>query len=186
MNERAKAILDFWFVESSPKDHFKKSDDFDKKIKDNFENDYLKATNNELEEWQDNPQSCLALIILLDQFSRNLHRDSPEAFAYDIKIRLIVIEAIDRGDLERIDLNQIMFFLLPLIHSEEISDHIFANKLGRTYLKDHPQYDNIKKSWNAHTKVIKKFNRYPHRNKILNRRTTEEEEIFLQGPNSSW
>ena len=73
MNERAKAILDFWFVESSPKDHFKRSDNFDKKIKDHFESDYLKAIKNELKEWQDNHQSCLALIILLDQFSLNFH-----------------------------------------------------------------------------------------------------------------
>jgi len=186
MNERAKAILDFWFVESSPKDHFKRSDNFDKKIKDHFESDYLKAIKNELEEWQDNHQSCLALIILLDQFSRNLHRDSPKAFAYDNKTRLIVNEAIDRGDLEKLALNQRLFLLLPLIHSEEISDHIFANKLGQTYLKDHPQYDNIKKSWDDHTKVIKKFNRYPHRNKILNRKTTGDEQRFLEGPNSSW
>ena len=112
MNERAKAILDFWFVESSPQDHFKRSDDFDKKIKNYFENDYIKAINNELEEWQDNPQSCLALIILLDQFSRNLHRNNPKAFAYDNKTRLIVNEAIDRGDLERIDLNQILLVYL--------------------------------------------------------------------------
>jgi len=186
MNERVKTILDFWFVESSPEDHFKRSDDFDKKIKDCFENDYIKAINNELEEWQDNPQSCLALVILLDQFSRNLYRDSPKAFAYDYKTRLIANEAIDRGDLEKINLNQILFLLLPLIHSEDISDHIFANKLGEAYLKGHPKYDNIKKSWDNHTKVIKKFNRYPHRNKILNRKTTEEEERFLAGPNSSW
>ena len=103
MNERVKTILDFWFVESSPEDHFKKSDDFDKKIRDNFKNDYHKAINNKLEDWQDNPESCLALIILLDQFSRNLYRDNPLAFAYDYKARLIVNEAIDRGDLKNIE-----------------------------------------------------------------------------------
>ena len=72
MNERAKTILDFWFVESLPEDHFKRNDIFDKKIKNNFEDDYLKAINNELDDWQDSPQSCLALIILLDQLSRNI------------------------------------------------------------------------------------------------------------------
>ena len=146
MNERAKAILKFWFIESNPEDHFKKNDNFDKKIKDNFEIDYLKAINNELEDWQDNPDSCLALILLLDQFSRNLYRNNPLAFAYDNKTRLIVNEAVDRGDLENIEINKKFFLILPLIHSEDISDHIFAHNLCDTYLKDHPEYKNIKKT----------------------------------------
>tara|TARA_B110000438_G_scaffold297315_1_gene343500 strand:+ start:739 stop:1302 length:564 start_codon:yes stop_codon:yes gene_type:complete len=185
-NIRAKAILDFWFIDSNPKDHFKKDKNFDKKIKDNFETDYLKAINNELEEWQDEPESCLALIILLDQFSRNLNRESARAFSQDYKARLIVNEAIDRGDLEILNLNQILFLLLPLIHSEDISDHIFAHKLCETYLLNHPYYDEIKKSWNEHTSIIKKFNRYPYRNKILLRNVTEQEKIFLSKSGSSW
>ena len=127
MNERAKAILNFWFIESSPEDHFKKNDDFDKKIKGNFENDYLKAINNELEDWQDKPESCLALIILLDQFSRNLYRNNSLAFSYDYKTRLIVNEAVDRGDLENLEIDKRFFLILPLIHSENINDHTFAH-----------------------------------------------------------
>jgi len=186
MNERVKAILNFWFIESSSDDYFKKSDDFDKKIRDLFENDYNKAVNNELEDWQDNPKSCLALIILLDQFSRNLYRNDPLAFSQDYKARLIVNEAVDRGDLEYLDPQQKIFFLLPLIHSEDISDHIFANKLREIYLKNHPQHEGIKKSWNDHTVAIKKFGRYPHRNKVLSRDSTDAEEKFLKNPNSSW
>ena len=186
MNERVKTILDFWFVKSSSEDHFKRSDVFDKKIRDLFENDYHKAINNKLEDWQDKPESCLALIILLDQFSRNLYRDSPLAFDYDHKARLIVNEAIDRGDLEHITINQKFFLILPLIHSEDISDHIFAHNLCDTYLKSHPQFDNIKKQFDYHTVAIIKFGRYPHRNKILKRSSTKEEKIFLDKPNSSW
>lgn len=186
MNERVKAILDFWFVESSPEDHFQKNDDFDKKINDHFKNDYIKAINNELEDWQDKPESCLALVILLDQFSRNLHRDDSQAFANDYKTRLIVNEAIDRGDLENIDLNHKLFLLLPLIHSEDIYDHIFAHKLCKTYLKAHPEFENIKNSFDHHTVTIKKYGRYPHRNKVLGRVSTKEEIDFLSKPNSSW
>ena len=85
MIERAKAILNFWFKDTTTEEHFKRNDDFDKKIRNLFENDYQKAINNELEDWQDDPKTCLALIILLDQFSRNLFRDSSKAFAYDKK-----------------------------------------------------------------------------------------------------
>jgi uncharacterized protein (DUF924 family) len=186
MNERVKAILNFWFKESAPEEHFKRNDNFDKKIRNFFENDYQKAINNELEDWQDDPTTCLALIILLDQFSRNLFRDSPKAFAYDKKVRLIVNEAIDRGDLEKLNNNEKFFFILPLIHSEDISDHIFAHKLCDSFLKTHPKIDNIKKQFNYHTTPIKKFGRYPHRNKILERKSTDVGKKFLSNPNTSW
>tara|TARA_B100000579_G_C22762636_1_gene819761 strand:- start:228 stop:788 length:561 start_codon:yes stop_codon:yes gene_type:complete len=186
MNERAKAILNFWFKESSTEEHFKRNDNFDKKIRNLFEKDYQKAINNELEDWQDNPQTCLALIILLDQFSRNLMRDNPLAFAYDKKTRLIVNEAIDRGDLEKLNINEKFFLILPLIHSEDISDHVFAHSLAETYLKKHFDYLKIKSSFNYHTLPIKKFGRYPHRNKVLGRKSTKEEKEFLSSPNSSW
>jgi uncharacterized protein (DUF924 family) len=186
MNERAKAILNFWFKESTPEEHFKRNDSFDKKIRNLFENDYQKVINNELEDWQDDPHTCLALIILLDQFSRNLFRDNSKAFAYDKKARLIVNEAIDRGDLEMLSNNEKFFFILPLIHSEDISDHIFAHQLCNSFLKTHPKINDIKKQFNYHTIPIKKFGRYPHRNKILERKSTDEEKKFLLNPNTSW
>ena len=186
MKERAKAILDFWFVESSPEELFKRSEDFDQKIRNRFMSDYEKVIDNQYEDWQDDPESCVALIILLDQFSRNLFRDDKLAFAQDYKARLITNEAVDRGYLEDINLDQKHFMLLPLLHSEDISDHVYAQNLCDTYLKSHPQFNEIKKAWDDHTYVIKKFGRYPHRNKILGRTSTPEEELFLQQPNSSW
>ena len=186
MNERAKAILDFWFIQSSMEDWFKKDDKYDEKIKKLFLEDLKKATNNEYDEWQDTAKECVALVILLDQFSRNLYRDSSAAFAQDYKTRLIVNEAVDRGYLEELEQNKIHFLLMPLIHSEDISDHIFGHKLIDTYLKSFEHYDKIKKAWNDHTIPIKKFGRYPHRNKILKRKSTSEEEAFLNQPDSSW
>ena len=186
MNKRAKTILNFWFIESSPENHFTKNDDFDNKIKNNFAKDYSKAINNELEDWQDNPETCLALIILLDQFSRNLYRNSALAFSYDHKARLIVNEAIDRGDLENLEIDKRIFLILPLIHSEDISDHLFANNLCEAYLKNHPSYEKIKKQFDYHSVAIKKFGRYPHRNKIMNRISTKEEDDFLSQANSAW
>ena len=114
MNERAKAILDFWFIQSSMEDWFKKDDKYDEKIKKLFLEDLKKATNNEYDEWQDTAKECVALVILLDQFSRNLYRDSSAAFAQDYKTRLIVNEAVDRGYLEELEQNKIHFLLFVL------------------------------------------------------------------------
>jgi len=186
MNERAKAILNFWFIISGTKDWFSKNDEFDNKIRTLFSKDLNKAINNEYDEWQDTPEECVALVILLDQFSRNLFRDNPKAFEQDYKTRLIVNEAVDRGFLEELNQSKIHFLLLPLIHSEDISDHEFGHKLIDTYLKSYENYNKIKKAWNDHSVPIKKFGRYPHRNKILKRETTPEEKIFLKQANSSW
>ena len=186
MNERAKAILDFWFIQSGMEDWFKKDSQFDARIQKLFLKDLEKAINSEYEEWQDTAEECVALVILLDQFSRNLFRDNPKAFEQDYKTRLIVNEGVDRGYLEELSQTKIHFFLMPLIHSEDLSDHIFGHNLIDTYLKTYKYYDKIKTSWNNHTVPIKKFGRYPHRNNILNRTSTIEEKAFLEQPNSSW
>ena len=186
INERAKIILEFCFIKTNLEDWFKKNDDFDNNLREHFLIDYKKATNNEYDDWQDNPHECVALIILLDQLSRNFFRNNPKAFDQDYKCRLIVNEAVDRGYLEELDKDKIHFLLLPLIHSEDLSDHIFGHKLVDTYLTTHNEYDKIKKAWNDHTVAIRKFGRYPHRNKILGRKSTNEEESFLKEPNSSW
>ena len=184
--ERAQIILDFWFKETPSEMRFKKDENFDKKIKDNFLKDYELACQNEYDDWQDNPMSCLALVILFDQFSRNMFRNDKKAFAQDQKTRLIVNDAVYSGYLEAMNVNQRFFMLLPLIHSEEISDHETAYYLLNKYLREHEGYNEIKKFWQNHTKAIRQFHRYPHRNEILGRESTEEELEFLKGPNSSW
>ena len=186
INERAKAILDFCFIKTTRDQWFKQDENFDNKLEELFILDYKKAVNNEYDEWQDKPEECVALVLLLDQLSRNFFRNSFKAYDQDYKCRLIVNEAIDRGYLEELDKEKIHFLLLPLIHSEDLSDHVFGHELIDTYLKDHSEYKNIKKAWNYHTTAIKKFGRYPHRNKILNRISTKDEKIFLKQPNSSW
>ena len=186
MNERVKKILDFWFIKSSMEDWFKKDNKYDENIRKLFLKDLQKAINNEYEAWQDSAEECVALVILLDQFSRNLFRNNAKTFAQDYKTRLIVNEAIDRGYLEELDHNKIHFLLMPLIHSEDISDHIFGHKLIDAYLKSFEHFDKVKKAWDDHTIPIKKFGRYPHRNILLNRKSTPEEEEFLKQPNSSW
>ncbi len=186
INERAKVILDFCFVQTPMEKWFKKDEEFDNVLKEMFFSDYKNAIKNKYDEWQDNPEECVALIMLLDQFSRNFFRNSPKAYNQDYKSRLIVNEAIDRGFLEELDKDKIHFLLMPLIHSEDISDHIFGHQLVDTYLRDHNEYLKIKKAWDDHTIAIKKFGRYPHRNIILGRESLKDEVQFLNEPNSSW
>ena len=184
--ERAQAILDFWFKETPSEMRFKKDEKFDQKIKENFLKDYELACQNEYDDWQDNPMSCLALVILFDQFSRNMFRGDKKSFEQDHKTRLIVNDAVYSGYLEAMNVNQRFFMLLPLIHSEEISDHEMAYYLLNKYLREHEGYNKIKKFWQDHTKAIRQFHRYPHRNKILGRESTGEEIEFLKSPDSSW
>ena len=183
--ERAQIILDFWFKETLFEMRFKKDEKFDQKIKERFLKDYELACENEYDDWQDNPMSCLALVILFDQFSRNIFRNDKKAYAQDQKTRLMVNDAVYSGFLEAMNVNQRFFMLLPLIHSEEISDHEMAYYLLNKYLREHEGYNEIKKFWQDHTKAIRQFHRYPHRNEILGRESTEEEIEFLKGRNSS-
>ena len=179
MNERARAILHFWFNESSMDERFSNNEVFDQKIKDSFFEDYEKAINNEYDKWQDNAKECLALIIVLDQFSRNLFRNNSKAYAMDKKARLIANEAIDRAYIAKLSTDEILFIILPLIHSEDLSDHMHFYKLFDTYFKDHPKYQEAKKINNLHTDIIKRFGRYPYRNKVLGRESTEKEIKYL-------
>ena len=186
MNDRAKAILDFWFDDMVVEKRFKRDDNFDQLIRDKLIDDHEKATLNEYDDWQDEPLSTLALVILLDQFSRNLYRDDKKAFEFDHKARLIVNDAVYNGYLDQMDEYQRFFMLLPYIHSEEVIDHDRAYKLLDNYLSNHPNYNEIKKFWKDHTAAIKRFHRYPHRNKVMGRKSTPDELKFLESPNSSW
>ena len=186
MQKRIKEILDFWFKETSSEKRFKKNESFDQLIREKFLKDYELASANEYDDWQDSPLGCLALVILFDQFSRNMFRDDKKAFEQDHKARLIVNDSVYAGFLEEMDESQRFFMLLPLIHSEEIIDHEMAYYLLDKYLKDHSGLVDIKKFWQDHTKAIRKFHRYPHRNKILGRESTKTEIEFLNEPNSSW
>ena len=186
MISKINHILNFWFVETSAEQRFKKDLKFDQVIKDRFLNDYELASQNKLDDWQETGKGCLALIILLDQFSRNLFRDSSKAFEQDEKSRSVLLKIIENNFLDRMNETERLFALLPLIHSENIADHEKAYVLMEKYLKNHSELEKIKKFWLDHTAAIKRFGRYPHRNKVLNRMSSEDEIEFLKSPNSSW
>ncbi len=180
MDKRAKKILEFWFLESSSEEKFSRNDEFDRKIKDNFYLDYQKAIENKYDDWQDNAEECLALIILLDQFSRNLFRNNNRAFAMDKKARIIAKKAISNKYHISLPNNQILFIFLPLMHSEELNDQIYCSELIDKFLKDNLNYEEIKKFSKIHLEIIKKFGRFPYRNKVLHREGTIEENEYLK------
>jgi len=179
-------ILDFWFVETSAEQKFKKDLKFDQVIKDKFLDDYELASQNKLDDWQGTGRGCLALIILLDQFSRNLFRENGKAFEQDDKSKSVLLKIIENNFLDNMNESERLFALLPLIHSEDISDHEKAYVLMEKYLKNHSELEKVKFFWLDHTTVIKRFGRYPHRNKVLNRVSSDDEVDFLKSPNKSW
>jgi len=102
MKTRISEVLDFWFVKTPSEKRFKKDEKFDQEIKENFLIDYENASLNKYDDWQDTPEGCLALVILLDQFSRNMFRDNKRSFEQDSKARLIVNYAIKSGYLDQL------------------------------------------------------------------------------------
>lgn len=176
-----QSVLDFWFEETLPSFWFKKNDDFDATIRVRFLQTYYAATRCELFDWRKVAEGRLAEIILLDQFSRNMFRDSPQAFQFDSLAIMLTQEAINGGYDKQLPLSQRKFLYMPLMHSESLIIHQLAEQMfSQEGLEDNFQYE----IW--HKQIIEKFGRYPHRNKILGRESTEQEILFLQQPGSSF
>jgi len=179
-------ILNFWFNEATPDQWFTKDLNFDNQIKVKFLKAVSLAIADKLDDWAHDPRSCLALIILLDQFPRNLFRNDKLSFKNDPKALKFCKHAINNAFIDQLADEERLFALLPLIHSEDIKDHSIANQVLEKYLIKLPSFERIKKAWNDHTAVIERFGHYPHRNEILGRKSSEEEIAFLKEPNSSW
>lgn len=174
-------VLSFWFEESTPKQWFEKSTKFDLTIARRFTEICERAAKGELAYWRASIRGRLAEIIVLDQFSRNLWRDTPRAFAQDGMALALAQEAIKQHDYNLLTLSQRKFVLMPYMHSESSFIHLQAVELFRM-LGD----DNTLDYEMRHKAIIDKFGRYPHRNAILGRPSTQEEVVFLQEPNSSF
>ena len=181
-----KRILNFWFKESTPEQWFIKDPNFDEKIRSEFLKTFELATLGKLDDWANEPRTCLALIIVLDQFSRNLFRNDKRSFKHDQKALKFCKHAIDNNYIETLINEERLFTLLPLIHSENIDDHNIANQVLKKYLSNLQSFERTKKAWNDHTAVIKRFGHYPHRNRVLGRESSKKEIAFLKEPNSSW
>ncbi len=174
-------ILDFWFNPEHQSLWFSKSDTFDQKIRQNFSKVHAQAVQAELWSWRKTADGRLAEIIVLDQFSRNLYRDQPLAFAQDGLALALAQEAISLNLDAQLNPEQRSFLYMPFMHSESKMMHEFALKLFQR-LGNPVNLDYEKR----HKKIIERFGRYPHRNKILDRESTSEELEFLDQPGSSF
>jgi len=174
-------ILKFWFEEIDHSQWWSKNDGFDQRISERFADIHAQAIRCELFAWRKNAEGRLAEIIVLDQFSRNMFRDSPLSFANDSLALALSQEAISVGADQELSPIQRSFLYMPFMHSESLMIHEIALDL---YKKNGIQANldfEIK-----HKEVIKKFGRYPHRNRILGRVSTKEEIEFLNQPGSGF
>ena len=174
-------ILDFWFCELTPKQWWKKDPELDNLIKNRFDSLYAQASLGELYAWRDHSLGRLAEVIILDQFSRNMFRGSPQAFATDSMALVLSQEAIRVGADKELSAIQRSFLYMPFMHSESLVIHAQAKKL----FADVGIEGGID-SENAHFEIIENFGRYPHRNQLLWRESTELEMEFLEQPGSGF
>lgn len=167
-------ILDFWFADEHKNLLFKKDDAFDAAISARFLEDVKAARMGQLDAFKEQADSCLALIILLDQFPRNLFRDSAEAFASDEQALQFTFHGLKEGYQEVLNPRQVSFFLMPLMHSEVMADQQLSLRLFKQY----GQPANVEFA-QKHLDVIKRFGRFPHRNKALSRQSTPDEQEYV-------
>ena len=174
-------ILNFWFKECKPDQWFKKNEDFDQMIKRRFSGAIEDAIEGKLDSWEETETGCLALIILLDQFTRNVFRDTPRAFAGDERALVLSQQCFNNDYLTNLDIHRRQFMLMPMMHSENLSVQDAALPLFNNYASE-KDYEYAKK----HREIIARFGRFPHRNVILGRKSTNEELEFLKQPGSSF
>ena len=174
-------VLRFWFEELAPAQWWRVDAELDTRIRRQFGALHLAASAGELFEWRASPEGRLAEIIVLDQFSRNLHRGTPAAFACDPMALALAQEAVRvEADLP-LPTQQRAFLYMPYMHSESAAIHVQAELLFGTRAPEANHSAELQ-----HKAIIDRFGRYPHRNAILGRASTEEEVAFLQLPGSSF
>jgi uncharacterized protein (DUF924 family) len=177
----ANTVLDFWFNEIDRKSWFSKDKLFDQHLLDHFGELHQAAAKGELYSWRVDVSGRLAEIIVLDQFSRNIYRDSPLAFATDTLSLCLAQEAVDRKLDQYLNPTEQAFLYMPYMHSESSIIHAEAMRLfSAPGLEDNFRFEK------RHKNVIDQFGRYPHRNKILGRVSTPAEVSFLSTPGSSF
>ncbi len=198
--KRSEEILNFWFgtlesdgdfPEQQEKVWFKKSEATDQILREKFERDLQSAIRRELDDWTSTPRGRLALIILLDQFSRNIYRGTPQSFAQDKQALELCLQGIEHNVDRKLRPIERLFFYLPMEHAEDVEIQRQCVKAIKALSED--VVPSLKQKFIGyidyavqHCEIIERFGRFPHRNKILARGSTEEELEFLEKPGSSF
>ena len=174
-------ILDFWFEELTDRQHFIKDPELDATMRERFGDTLEAAARAELFTWRTTPPGRLAEIVVLDQFSRNIFRDTPRAFTQDALALVLAQELVASGLDKSLPLKQRSFAYMPYMHSESLLIHAQAVALfSQPGLEANLDFEL------RHQAIIERFGRYPHRNQILNRASSALEIAFLSEPGSSF
>jgi uncharacterized protein (DUF924 family) len=169
----AADVVAFW-REAGPDRWFNKDPAFDKQIHDRFFDTYEAAAAGKLSDWEQSANGALALLILLDQFPRNMFRGHAQAFESDPLAREVADRAIARGFDHEVPQSERQFFYMPFMHSEDVADQQRCIGLSRAAGDEH-----LVRYAELHADIIRRFGRFPHRNVLLGRTTTPEEQAFL-------
>lgn len=190
-------ILDVWLGPGETpsaekrKTWFQKDPAFDAMLRERFGPLLERACAGELDGWTETPRGTLALVILLDQLSRNIHRDTPRAFAQDLRARQIAEEALARGVDAELPWAHRFFLLMPLMHAEDLGAQDECIRRSERYAAEAPEehreaFTSTADYGRRHRVIIERFGRFPHRNAVLGRVCTDEEHAFLAQPGSSF
>jgi uncharacterized protein (DUF924 family) len=177
----AQGVLDFWFGEATPEQWFRQDDGFDATIRERFATLFARAVSGELAGWRESARGCLALVIVLDQFPRNLFRGGARSFATDAPARAVLHHALEKGFDDGFPFREKQFLYMPLMHSEDSGEQARSVALY-TALGDEDVLDFARR----HKDIIDRFGRFPHRNESLGRKNTPEESEFLKQKGSSF
>jgi uncharacterized protein (DUF924 family) len=183
-------VLDFWFGPHETRgkqraEWFRKDDRFDAEIRERFGELHQRAASGELDSWRESDDGLVALVVVLDQFSRNLFRADARAFAQDSQALECARHAVDSGlDLKRLPVER-LFLYLPFEHSEDLADQDRCVALMQS-LEEFPETRGIGEWAEKHRVIVRRFGRFPHRNAALGRASTPEEVEFLKQPGSGF
>jgi uncharacterized protein (DUF924 family) len=175
------AVLRFWFTECGPRQWFARDDAFDATLRERFGALHARVVSGDEPVSAASPRRALAAIVVLDQFSRNLHRGSPEAFAGDERARALAEAALDRGFDAGLPAAQRMFAYLPFEHSEDLADQQRSVALFEAI--GNPEWTRYAR---AHHDLVARFGRFPHRNAVLGRASTPPELEALAQPGNAF
>jgi uncharacterized protein (DUF924 family) len=188
-----RSVLDFWFGapgtsgQSGFRDAwFRKDPAFDAEIRRQFADEIARAAKGEHDRLAADPEGALALTIVLDQFPRNIYRGQPKAYAADAKARSVASDAVGRRFDSRVEPVQRLFFYLPVTHAETLAEQHRCVELCRALVEAAPALHKALESAIRHREIVERFGRFPHRNDVLGRESTEAEIQFLKEPNSSF
>ena len=166
-------IIDFWFSDSSQQRWFKSTPAFDRELADRFGACVEAAGQGQLDDWMNSARGSLALVILLDQFPRNIHRGTADAYRHDASARSICKHAVDVGQHRDLSGWYLGFLYMPLMHSEDIQDQELSVRLFTEAGLDNTSYAI------HHRDIVRRFGRFPHRNRLFGRESTREELEYL-------